>query len=380
LSPSTDRIAEVVAELARVDDTSWGPAFRGAFARLQEHLDLHPRESAASATYQAAATTARALAVESLPLGLAVVMHLYPLCALRCVPLPWWSAASRRRRRLLSAIHERRLVLANAGSERTVDAHEPVTVARVRGGVRIDGKYDYVSLAHVADIVLFSAPFPDGHGSVFCAADLGASSVHIGAGTFAGGMRLSDTCPVTFTDHFVSMDRFIGIPGNGALQCMTQYQRSWFQLLLGETYLARIEHLHHAWNLPLAPELLASLDELAHLRCFALHLLDRAHDPATIERLARVTASMKLRTSWLAQAASLVVRPLDADAAHELGFMRRQPTSDDRILARLAADRNASSTGASASAETVARSHSGGAPRGNTAGRTEFPGQAPALT
>jgi alkylation response protein AidB-like acyl-CoA dehydrogenase len=342
LSPSTERIAEVVAGLSRVDDTSWAPEFRQAFARLQQHLDLHPRAPAASATYDAAAASARALAVESLPLGLAAVMHLYPLCALRCVPLPWWSAASRRRARLLRAIHERRLVLANAGSERTAGAHEPVTVARVRGGVRIDGTYDYVSLAHVADIVLVSAPLAGSDTAVFCAADLRAPTARIGAGKFPGSMRLSDTCAVTFADHFVPTHRFIEIPTDAARECMTQYQRSWFQLLLGESYLARIEHLYQAWNLPLAPELLASLGELVHLRAYALHLLDRAIDPSAIEALARVTATMKLRISWIAQNAASIVRPFDATAAHELGFIRRQPTSDDRILASLAADRKAS--------------------------------------
>ena len=55
-------------------------------------LDLHPAESTAAATFEAAAQTARSVAVDCLPLGIALVMHLYPLCALRCVPLPWWSA------------------------------------------------------------------------------------------------------------------------------------------------------------------------------------------------------------------------------------------------------------------------------------------------
>jgi len=121
-------------------------------------MNLHPAESTASATFEAAAQTARAVAAECLPLGIAVVMHLYPLCALRCVPLPWWSAANLRRALLLRAIDRGALILANAGSERAAGAHAPVTLTRAGNGVRVDGAFEYMSLAHVADVVMFSAP------------------------------------------------------------------------------------------------------------------------------------------------------------------------------------------------------------------------------
>lgn len=337
LSPSNERIAAVVGALTPpADDASWGERFRRGFAHMRGGLHLHPAESPASAAFGSAAATARTIAVESLPLSLAVVMHLYPLCALRCVPLPWWSTASRRRARLLQAVDSRSLILANAGSERAAGAQQPVTVSRVRGGVRIDGTYDYVSLAHVADIVLFSAPLAGSANAVFCTADLRAPVVRIGRSKFTGSMKLSDTCPVTFAGHFVPADRCIEVPTDSALQCMTLYQRSWFQLLLGESYLARIDHLHQKMNLPKPAMQLASLNELAHLREYALRLLDDASASA-IESLSRVTNAMKLRTSWLAQSTAAVVRERDPVAATELGYFRRQPTSDDRILASIGA-------------------------------------------
>ena len=61
-------------------------------------------------------------------------------------------------------------------------------------------------------------------------------------------MRLSDTCSVTFDNHRVPADRYIEVPSESALNCMAQYQRSWFQLLLGEGYLARIETLQRQWK------------------------------------------------------------------------------------------------------------------------------------
>jgi hypothetical protein len=113
---------------------------------------------------------------------------------------------------------------------------------------------------------------------------------------------------------------------------MAQYQRSWFQLLLGEGYLARIEHLQRRWNLLRPVEQIASLNELARLREYALRLLDEAGAPSAIESLARVTAAMKLRISWHAQSTAAALRGVDDDSASELGFLRLQPTSDERII------------------------------------------------
>jgi alkylation response protein AidB-like acyl-CoA dehydrogenase len=309
-----------------------GEEFGGRFARLRTRVDLHPAESTASATFEAAAQTAREVAADCLPLGIAVVMHLYPLCALRCVPLPWWSAAHLRRALLLRAIDRRALILANAGSERASGAHAPVTLTRVRDGVRVDGSYEYMSLAHVADVVMFSAPLTGSSQAVFCAADLHGDSVRIGDSRFGGSMKLSDTCSVSFADHHVPPHRYILIPSEGALGCMTQYQRSWFQLLLGESYLARIERLHGRWGLERTTEQIASLNELARLREYALRLLDEAASPNAVESLARVTAAMKLRISWHAQATATAMRSLDEASANELGYLRLQPTSDVRIL------------------------------------------------
>jgi alkylation response protein AidB-like acyl-CoA dehydrogenase len=350
LSPSTERIAELVAEVGRAtDDRAWALAFRLGFGRLGQELQLHPAGSRASARFASAAATARGVGADCLPLGIALVMHLYPLCALRCVPLPWWSAAHRRRVRLLRAVESHALILANAGSERAAGAHEPVTLARTREGIRIDGTYDYVSLAHVADVVLFSAPLVSERRVLFCVADLRADSVTLGASRFGGSMRLSDTCSVTFADHRVPADRFIEIPGDSALQCMAQYQRSWFELLLGETYLARMDRLHQQWRLPRPIEQRASLNELAQLREYSLRLLDDAGSSQAVQSLSRVSAAMKLRISWLAQATATAVRNFDEVAATELGFLRRQPTSDERILESLDSAVNAAAIAPSAS-------------------------------
>ena len=72
------------------------------------------------------------------------------------------------------------------------------------------------------------------------------------------------------------------------------------------------------------------------LREYSLRLLDTAASPGAVESLARVTAAMKLRISWLAQSTAAALRGLDDAAASELGYIRRQPPSDDNVLRRLA--------------------------------------------
>ena len=306
--------------------------FRNRFDRLRSEGSLHSAESTAAATFEAAAQTARHVAAECLPLGIAVVMHLYPLCALRCVPLPWWSVANLRRTLLLRSIDRYSLILANAGSERATSAHAPVTLTRTQDGVRVDGTYEYMSLAHVADIVMFSAPLTGSPNTMFCAAELHGESVRIGPSRFGGSMQLSDTCSVSFDNHRVPAHRCTEIPTEGALNCMAQYQRSWFQLLLGEGYLARIGRLQQQWSLPRPLEQIASLNELARLREYALRLLGEAAAPRAVESLARVSAAMKLRISWHAQSTAAALRGIDDISASELGYLRLQPTSDERII------------------------------------------------
>jgi hypothetical protein len=305
------------------------------FNRLRSELPLHPAESTAAGTFESASRILRATAADCLPLGLALVMHLYPLCVLRCVSLPWFSEAGFRRARLLHHVYRESLILANAGGERATGAHPPVTVTRTRDGMRVDGTFDYVSLANVADIVLFSAPLAGSECMVFCAADLRSSTVRIGSSRFGGSMRLSDTCSVTFDNHHVPSARALVVRGEAAFDCISHYQRSWFHLLLGESYVARIERLHRDWDLPRSVEQVASLNEVALLRSYAVRLLGDAVTPTVVDSLCRVTAALKLRISWLSQSTAVAIRDRDESAAQELGYLRLQPTSDDRILRSL---------------------------------------------
>jgi hypothetical protein len=342
-----DHEDRLVAELVeRVDGAGDGPAgreaYREGFRRLRSGIQLYPDPGPASVVFESAAATARALAGDCLPLGIAVAMHLYPLCVLQCLPLPFLSFARFQRTLLLRTIRKRCFILANAGGERTGGADHSV-VARPDGdGLRVDGAFPYVSLASVADVVLFKARLLDAGRTVLCAADLRAGSARVGDWTFTGNMRLSDTCPVTFTGHRVPHGRFMPLADDDVLRCGSDYQRCWFHLFLAEVYLARLERLHRRWGLPRPAEQVLSLNELAQLRGYALRLLDDFAPGSDVEPLKRATGAMKLRVSLLTQAAMAALAdreeraPADrarirADAG-ELRFIRSQPTADEIIL------------------------------------------------
>jgi alkylation response protein AidB-like acyl-CoA dehydrogenase len=176
-------------------------------------------------------------------------MHLYPLCALQCVPIPLLSPARLRRAFLLRTIRGRSLIVANAGSERTAADHAPVTVVPDGDGVRVDGTYEYMSLSSVADVVFFKAPLAGTDRAVLCAADLTGDSVRIGRWRFRGSMRLSDTSAVTFASHRVPAEQCVVVPNDAALRCVSDYQRCWFHLFLAEIHVARLERLYRLWDL-----------------------------------------------------------------------------------------------------------------------------------
>src|SRR5262245_8599413 len=173
-------VAELVERMSCVGD---GPAareaYREGFQRLRSRLEMYPvSERRPSAVFESAAKTARNLAASCLPLGLAVAMHLYPFCVLQCIPLPLLSFGRFPRAMLLRPITDRALILANAGSDRTGGAHHCLVASQDAEGIRIDGTFEYMSLATVADVVLFKARLADSRCTVLCAADLRADSVH----------------------------------------------------------------------------------------------------------------------------------------------------------------------------------------------------------
>jgi hypothetical protein len=333
--------------VARMNGAGDGPAareaYREGFKRFRSQLEIYPVSGRhASVTFESAARTVRNLAAGCLPLGIAVAMHLYPLCVLQCMPLPLLSFARFQRAMLLRTIRNRSLILANAGSERTAGAHHSLVARQDAEGIQIDGTFEYMSLATVADVVFFKAQLADSNCMVLCAADLLADSVRIGAWKFSGRMRLSDTSSVTFAGHRVPHGRYVLVADDEVLLCTSDYQRCWFHLFLAEMYLARLERLRHVWGLQGSAEQIMSLNELSQLREYALRLLDDFSSGSDIQPLKKTTSAMKLRVSLMAQSTMTLLRgredltPADAQQlradASELCYIKSQPTADEIIL------------------------------------------------
>jgi hypothetical protein len=321
--------------IERMNGAGDGPAareaYREGFERLRSQLEMYPVSGRhASVIFESAAKTVRNVAASCLPLGIAVAMHLYPLCVLQCMPLPLLSFARFQRAMLLRTIRNRSLILANAGSERTRGAHHSLVARQDAEGIRVDGTFEYMSLATVADAVFFKARLADSNGTVLCAADLRADSVRIGGWKFSGSMRLSDTSPVTFAGHRVPHGRYVLVADDEILRCTSDYQRCWFHLFLTEMYLARLERLHHVWRLRRSAEEIMSLNELSQLREYALRLLDDFSSGSDIQPLKRTTSAMKLRVSLMAQTTMTLLR--GRGDASELCYIKSQPTADEIIL------------------------------------------------
>jgi hypothetical protein len=321
-------------------------AYREGFKRLRSQLEMYPVSGRhPSATFESAARTVRTLAASCLPLGIAVAMHLYPLCVLQCLPLPLLSFARFQRAMLLRTIRNRSLILANAGGERTRGTPQSLVARQDAEGIRIDGTFDHMSLATVADIVLFKARLANSDCTALCAADLRGDSVRVGGWKFSGSMRLSDTSAVTFAGHRVPHGHYVLVADDDVLCCTSDYQRCWFHLFLAEMYLARLERLHRVWELPRSVEQVMSLNELSRLREYALRLLDDFSSGSDIQPLKKTTSAMKLRVSLMAQATMVSLRgredltPGDAQQlladASELCYIKSQPTADEIILRSL---------------------------------------------
>jgi hypothetical protein len=328
----------LIAELAErvmdaADERAARHAYRRSFNRLRSQLSLYPSGSRPSQVFESAATTARSLGATCLPLAIAVAMHLYPFCVLKCVPIPLLSIARLKRALLLRTIRRRSLLLANTGSERIHGTTTPLIATKAADGVYINGRCEYLSLSSIADIVLFKAALADTNHTVLCAADLRASSVRIGQWRFGGGMELSDTSPVTFVDHRVPKGHYLFVPDQAELGCISDYQRSWFHLFIAEIYLARVEHLRATCGLHDSAEHSVNRLEVARLRRQSLQLLDDYSIGTDVGPLTRTTAALKLRVSMMSQttAAALRSRGL-AEEAGGLGYIRSQPTADEKIL------------------------------------------------
>lgn len=315
--------------------------FRAQFRALSSRLRMYPPAQAKPyAVFEALARDAREVASECLPLAIALSMHWYPLCVLQCAALPMLSGARVRRALLLRSIKRSGLIVANAGGDRSDDSQGTVVASRCSKGFVLSGTCEYMSLASVADVVFIKAHIQQEPRELFCLASLRGLTAKIGSWRFSGSMRLSDTASVEFDKHLVPRGYHVELPHSGPVQCLAQYQRSWFHLFIAEVYMARALQLCATHALPIEAEVRLAQNEFLHLRAYCLSLLEMCTSPSQTGRLFLATGTLKLRvsrfTQWisgaLTQLGDLRRDPqLGIDAA-ELLYIARQPTADRKIM------------------------------------------------
>ncbi|MBA3772578.1 MAG: acyl-CoA/acyl-ACP dehydrogenase [Ramlibacter sp.] len=181
--------------------------------------------------------------------GVGACMHLYMLFALATIPLPD-AHLDERRKRLLLQIAERRLLVANTGSDavRRSDNSEQTSTALVDlkdGTYSASGAKTFLSLATVADLVLFTAGPPDAR-LCFCLAPLRDSGVVIGSSEFDSSLNMN-THGLEFKDVIIPEEMVFAPSGNEGGALFHGYQRAVFQATISAVYLgAAFEALKEA--------------------------------------------------------------------------------------------------------------------------------------
>ncbi len=180
-----------------------------------------------------------ALGARSIPLGVALAMHLYMLCALASIPLTEEKPRSRRRR-FLQLVADRKLIVANSGSDslyRSDNADKSATRAvRCPDGLLVTGHKTFVSLATVADVLMFTAEMEETGVVALYTALKDNPCIRLGDSPFGEAMESSGTRSVTFRGLRLSEDNVV----SGVVVehiAAHRFQRAWFQALIPAVYL-----------------------------------------------------------------------------------------------------------------------------------------------
>lgn len=172
--------------------------------------------------------------------GLGAAMHLYMLASFALAPVND-AAVQTRREEFLRLVEGSRFLIANTGSDaqtRSANAGRSSTVVESADGVSvINGAKTFLSLAEVADLLVFTAQVRDGT-LAFFVAPLRDPAIQIGAAHFDAAFPLH-THSVVFRDLRIP-DRMAFLPNSGqgdALPGLHAFQRALFQSLISAVYL-----------------------------------------------------------------------------------------------------------------------------------------------
>lgn len=173
-----------------------------------------------------------------IPEGVGAAMHLYMLTSFAKFPIPEENLAARRNN-FVQIVHTNRYLIANTGSDdqtRSANALTSSTVARrTADGILVTGRKTFLSLARVADIVLFTA-LAEGN-PVFMVVPLSSPGIAVKESHFHESFPM-ETYAIEFNDVFVPPEMIFEDSNPGApMASIHVFQRSLFQSIISAVYL-----------------------------------------------------------------------------------------------------------------------------------------------
>lgn len=185
--------------------------------------------------------TAMVVGAHSIPLGVAVVMHLYMLGAMATYPLDDRQAQFKRDA-MFAQILEHRWLVANSGSDVEVRSANAgmtsMTAEFTADGLRIGGHKTFVSMATVADLLVFTASEKASGAPISLFTPLrGVEGIKLEDSPFPAFLSETGTRSVVIDRLMLPFDNIISGGASVAFGNAHAFQRMWFCALIPAVYL-----------------------------------------------------------------------------------------------------------------------------------------------
>lgn len=201
--------------------------------------------------YQKCFKTLHKLGEVSIPVSVALSMHYYLLASIATYPFKKTSPQYWKREILLNKIKKERLLIANTGSVRTfndVSGNKDLIALKEKDTYSVYGQAPFMSLAGIADYLVFTAELSDGGKGVFFVTS-DDSQIEFTNTVFDDTMGGSFTKSVKFKNLRVPVSNVIKLDTDRKEQSeLLIYQRSWFQALASAPYLGAAQGVIHKLN------------------------------------------------------------------------------------------------------------------------------------
>jgi alkylation response protein AidB-like acyl-CoA dehydrogenase len=234
-----DELENAYEKLLEVEQSKMYEQFY-AFLRTTDLPYIPCLEDDVEIVYQECFKTLHKLGEVSIPVSVALSMHYYVLASIATYPFTKTSPQYWKREILLNKIKKERLFIANTGSVRTYDnvsGNKGIIAMKEKDNYIVYGEAPFMSLAGIADYMVFTAELSDGGKAVFFAASDNAQ-IEFTDTVFGDTMRGSFTKSVKFKNLRVPVSNVIKLDTDTKEQSeLLIYQRSWFQALVSAPYL-----------------------------------------------------------------------------------------------------------------------------------------------